>query len=181
MILGRKEQVMKVQSTQETIISDEAAIRSIPYQLIKGWNEGSGNGFAAPFTDDADFVAFEGTHLKGRREITSFHQQIFDTIVKGSRLEGEIKFVRFLSPELAYMHSVVRVTMPGESNPYPGRDSMQLFVVAKHNGEWRVEALQNSRILTTERQSLSDHLDALPVETQHKVVDFVASLKQSQM
>ena len=172
---------MEVQLTQEMSIADEAAIRSIPYQLMEAWNEGSGKGFAAPFTDDADFVAFEGTHIKGRSEINSFHQQIFDTVVKGSHLEAEVKFVRLLNPELAYMHSVVRVTMPGESKPLPGRDSMQLFVVAKHNGEWKVEAVQNSRILTLERQTLSDHLDSLPEATQHKVVDFVASLKQSQM
>ena len=34
----------------------------------------------APFTDDADFVVFEGTHLKGRQQIASFTQQIFDTV-----------------------------------------------------------------------------------------------------
>ena len=36
-----------------------------------------------------------------------FHQQAFDTVVKGSRLEGEVKFVRFLSPQLAVMHSAL--------------------------------------------------------------------------
>jgi hypothetical protein len=39
--------------------------------------------------DGADFVAFEGTHLKGRQELASFHRPIFGTVVKGSRLEGE--------------------------------------------------------------------------------------------
>ena len=72
-------------------------------------------GLRRPFTDDADFVAFEGTHLKGRQEIASFHQRIFDTLVKGSRLEGEVKFVRFLSPQLAVMHSVVKTILPGQA------------------------------------------------------------------
>ena len=36
--------------------------------------------------------------LEGRQELAVFTQQIFDTVVKGSRLEGEVKFVRFLSP-----------------------------------------------------------------------------------
>jgi uncharacterized protein (TIGR02246 family) len=92
---------------------DEDAIRAIHQQMIDAWNSGSGTAFAAPFTNDADFVVFEGTHLKGRQEIASFTQQILDTVVKGSRLEGEVKFVRFLSPQLAVMHSLVRTTLRG--------------------------------------------------------------------
>jgi hypothetical protein len=29
--------------------------------MIDAWNTGNGAAFAAPFTDDADFVVFEGT------------------------------------------------------------------------------------------------------------------------
>jgi hypothetical protein len=44
--------------------SDEAAIRALYEQLMGGWNSGDGNAFAAPFADDADFVAFDRTsHL----------------------------------------------------------------------------------------------------------------------
>ena len=60
--------------------ADENAIRAIIHQrMIDAWNAGDAAAFAAPFTDEADFVAFEGTHLKGRREIALFHQRIFDT------------------------------------------------------------------------------------------------------
>jgi uncharacterized protein (TIGR02246 family) len=77
--------------------------------MIDAWNAGAGAAFAVPFTDEADLVAWKGTHLKGRQQIASFTQRIFDTVVK----EGEVKFVRFLSPVLAMMHSVVRVTLSG--------------------------------------------------------------------
>ena len=52
----------------------EDAIRAIHQQMIDAWNTSSGMAFATPFTDDVDFVAFEGTHLKGCQEIASFHQ-----------------------------------------------------------------------------------------------------------
>jgi uncharacterized protein (TIGR02246 family) len=123
--------------------ADEDAIRAIHQQMIDAWNAGDGTAFAAPFTDDADFVAFEGTHLKGRREIALFNQRIFDTVMKGSRLGGEVKFVRILSPGLAVMHSVVRVTLSGQTEASPGRDSMQLTVVTKRDGQWRGEALRH--------------------------------------
>jgi uncharacterized protein (TIGR02246 family) len=168
----------QVTQTLPTNSADEAAISAIHLQMIDAWNKGSGEAFAASFTEDADFVAFEGTDLKGRREIASFHQQIFDTVVKGSRLQGEVKFVRFLSPQLAVMHGVVRMTLPGQTEPSPGQDSMQIFVVMKRGGDWCVEALLNARRLTMERQLFSDAFDSLPAEAQRQVTDLVASLNE---
>jgi uncharacterized protein (TIGR02246 family) len=167
-------------NTQSINTADEEAIRAIPLQMADGWNQGSGAGFAAPFTETADFIAFEGTHLKGRQVIEEFHQQIFDTEVKGTRLEAEAKFVEFLSPDRAILHAVARVALPGESETSPSRDSMQLFVVRKYGSEWRVDAVLNARQLTLERQYMMDEFDALPAEAQRQVLDLIASLKQSE-
>ena len=171
---------MKSQSTETPTnnAADEEAIRAILRQMIDAWNRGNGEAFAAPFAENADFVVFEGTRLKGRQEIASFSQRIFDTVMKGSRLEGEVKFVRFLSPQMALLHSVNRATLPGETEPSPGHDSMQLYVVTKRDGEWRAEGLLNARIVTLERQYFLDDVDALPAEDQRQVTDLVASLKR---
>jgi uncharacterized protein (TIGR02246 family) len=169
---------MNSPGAQLSTIKDEAAISEIPLQLIDAWNNGSGSAFAAPFSENADFVVFEGTHLKGRQSIESFHQKIFDTVVKGSRLEGGAKFIKFLSSQVAVMHAGVRVTLPGQSQPSAGRDSMQIFVVTKRDGDWRVEVVQNSRIVTLQRQAFLDDLDSLSAEAQRQVADLVASLKQ---
>jgi uncharacterized protein (TIGR02246 family) len=171
---------MDSQITTQTA-ADEDAIRAIHQRMIDAWNAGNAEAFAAPFTDEADFVAFEGTHLKGRREIASFHQRIFDTVVKGTHLQGEVKFVRFLSAALAVMHSKVRVTLQGQTEASPSRDSMQLTVVAKRDGEWRGEGLMNARRLTMERQIFLDDMDSLPAEAQRQVTDLVASLKKHQL
>jgi hypothetical protein len=45
--------------------ADEDAIRAIHRRMIDAWNAGDALAFAAPFKDEADFVAFEATHLKG--------------------------------------------------------------------------------------------------------------------
>jgi uncharacterized protein (TIGR02246 family) len=106
---------MNSQTTQTRVpnAADENAIRAIHQRMIDAWNAGDGAAFAAPFSDGADFVVWDGTHLKGRQQIASFTQRVFDTVAKGSRLEGEVKFVNFLSPQLAVVHSAVRVTLPG--------------------------------------------------------------------
>src|SRR5262249_280808 len=92
-----EEQTMNSQTTTQTA-TDEDAIRAIHQRMIDAWNAGDGAAFAAHLTDDADFVGWQGTHLKGRQEIASFTQRVFDTVVTGSHLEGEVIFVRLLSP-----------------------------------------------------------------------------------
>src|SRR5262249_12215865 len=158
--------------------ADEDAIRAIHRRMIDAWNASNGAAFAAPFTDEADFVAWEGTHLKGRQHIASFTQRIFDTVMKGSHLKGEVKFVRFLSSVLAVMHSVVRVSLRGQTEASPSRDSMELTVVTKRDGKWCGEVLMNARRLTMERQLFLDDLDSLPEDAQRQVSDLVASLKK---
>jgi uncharacterized protein (TIGR02246 family) len=159
--------------------ADEAAIRAIPQQMAEAWNQGHIETFAAPFTESAEFVEFEGTHLKGRQAIAEFHQQIYDKGAKGMRLKIEVKFVHFLDPQLAVMHTVAKAILPGQTEPSPSRDSMESFVVRKEDGEWRIEAFQNARKLTLERQFFLDDLDALPAEAQREVTNLVSSLKQS--
>jgi uncharacterized protein (TIGR02246 family) len=126
--------------------ADEAAVRALYQQLMDGWNQGSGDAFAAVFTEDGDLVAFEGTHFKGRQEIAPFHQRLFDKWLKGSRLVGEVKDVRFLSPDVALMHAVGGTVLRGKSEPVPERDSIQTLVATRQDGEWRLAAFQNTRL-----------------------------------
>jgi uncharacterized protein (TIGR02246 family) len=126
--------------------ADEAAVRALYQQLMDGWNQGSGDAFAAVFTEDGDLVGFDGTHFKGRQEIAPFHQQLFDKWLKGSRLVGEVKDVRFLSPDVALMHAVSGTVMRGKSEPVPERDSIQTLVATRQDGEWRLAAFQNTRL-----------------------------------
>ena len=68
----------KSKKTLDPKSDDEAAIRTLYQQMIDGWNKGSGQAFAAPYTDDSDFIGFDGTYMKGRQQIDSFHQELFD-------------------------------------------------------------------------------------------------------
>jgi uncharacterized protein (TIGR02246 family) len=126
--------------------ADEAAVRALYQELMDGWNRGSGEDFGAVFTEHGDLVAFDGTHFKGRGEIAPFHQELFDKWLKGSRLVGKVKDVRFLSPDVAVMHAVGSTVMRGKSEPSPERDSIQTLVAVRQDGEWRLAAFQNTRV-----------------------------------
>ena len=156
---------------------DKALLADIPMQMVAAWNRGDADAFAAPFTDTANFVGFEGTHLRGREEIAAFHRQIFATVVKGTDLEGGVRFVRLLATDRAVIHSWVRYTnLPGVHPTTPGRDSMQLYVATKRAGQWSIDALQNSRQLTLEQQELLDTIESLPDDARRQLPDLLASL-----
>jgi uncharacterized protein (TIGR02246 family) len=88
---------------------DEAAIRALYQQKIDGWNAGNGKAFAAPYIDESDYIGFDGTYLKGRQEIASLHQMLFDKFVKGSRLVGKIRSIRFLTSDIAIVVCIYKV------------------------------------------------------------------------
>ena len=137
---------MQTQTIPSIVSSDEAAIRDLYYQLMAGWNHGSGEAFAAPFTETADFVAFDGSRFKGRQAIAQFHQPVFDTHLKGTRLVGDVTGVRFLSSEIALVHALGGTVMRGKSAPTADRDSIQTLVAIKSGGQWRLDAFQNTRV-----------------------------------
>lgn len=113
---------------------------------MDGWNRGSGEALAAPFAEDGHLVAFDGTHFEGRREIASFHQPLFDIWLKGTRLVGQVKSVRFLNADVALMHVIGSTVMRGESKPSPVRDSIQTLVATRRDGQWKLAAFQNTRL-----------------------------------
>ena len=144
---------------------DEDAIRALYQQKIDGWNSGNGKAFAAPYTEDSDYIGFDGTYLKGREEIASLHQMLFDKFVKGSRLVGKIRRIRFLTSNIAIVVAVGGTVMAGQSDIDPERNSIHMLVAIKQNGKWRFTAFQNSRAQfigrPQEAQALTDELRQL--------------------
>lgn len=126
--------------------SDEALVNSVYAQLMEGWNAGCGAAFAAPFAEDSDLVAFDGTHFNGRQAIIDFQQPLFDRWLKGTRLVGEVQSVRFLNPDIAVMHAIDGTLMRGKLKPDPARDSIQTLVAVRSVGRWQLAAFQNTRL-----------------------------------
>jgi uncharacterized protein (TIGR02246 family) len=125
---------------------DEAEIRALYQKLIDGWNAGSGEAFGEPLTEDADFVAFDGTYFKGRQAVVDFQNVLFKKHLKGSRLTGKVSSVRFLTESVALMHAIGGTVMPGSRKASPARNSIQTLVAVKRSSSWRLAAFQNTRI-----------------------------------
>jgi uncharacterized protein (TIGR02246 family) len=126
--------------------ADEAAIRKLFGLLLDYWGGGDGEAYGSRFTEDADYVAFDGTRTRGRQEISASHQRLFDKFLKGTRLTGRVLSIKFPSPDVALVHATGGTVMRGKTRPSPERDSIQTLVAVREGAEWRFAAFHNSRV-----------------------------------
>ncbi len=134
--------------TQDDHAEDEAAIRGLINQVQEGWNKGDGAAFAAPFADDADYVVVDGRHAKSRQAIAGGHQQIFDTIYKGSRNTATVLGVRFLREDVAIAHITWHLVVPPGGAIREGR-AFNTMVLTRDDDRWRISAFQNTPIASS--------------------------------
>ena len=126
--------------------TDELKIRALFEDLLGDWGRGDGEAYGSRFTEDADYVAFDGTHTRGRQEIAASHQQLFDRFLKGTRLTGRVLSIKFPGPDVALVHATGGTVMRGKTKPSPERDSIQTLVAVREGAEWRFAAFHNSRV-----------------------------------
>jgi uncharacterized protein (TIGR02246 family) len=125
---------------------DRAEIASLARRMTAAWNRGDGEAYAALFTDDSDYIAFDGTHLRGRTANARHHQALYDTVLRGSRLvfEGDPE-IRFIGPDVAVMHAMGSVLLPWQDAVTAKRRSNQTYVVVRRPEGWRITAFHNTR------------------------------------
>jgi uncharacterized protein (TIGR02246 family) len=124
---------------------DESAIRDLLQRLGEAWDRGDADAYASLFTEDADYAVFDGTHLKGRQEISDTHRPLFERFMKGSCLFTESSSMRFLSPDVALIHSKGAVLRTRQKHPSSRRLSVQTMVAVRGEEGWRFVAFQNTR------------------------------------
>ncbi len=126
--------------------TDEARIRALFEDLLADWGRGDGEAYGSRFTEDADYVAFDGTRTRGRAEIAASHQELFDKWLEGTRLTGRIEGLRFLGPDAALVHATGGTVMAGKTEPSPERGSIQTLVAVREDDEWCFAAFHNTRV-----------------------------------
>lgn len=114
-------------------------------RLEQAWNAGDGTAYGEPFTVDADFVTIRGDHMSGRPTIVAGHQQIFDTIYRGSTNRTRVLGARQLDDNVILAQ--VKATLNAPSGPLAGEhDALASVVLIDVEGDWRIAAFHNTLI-----------------------------------
>jgi uncharacterized protein (TIGR02246 family) len=126
-------------------VNDVQLLTKIVKQLEEAWNVADAQAFAEPFADDADFVHILGAHYKGRETIQHGHQQIWDTIYKGSRTVYEIEGMRMIRPDVAIVFVLGTVTMDGGENQKVIQ-ARPTIILEKSGDLWQIVTFQNTLV-----------------------------------
>lgn len=123
---------------------DEAAIRAIIADLADAWTRGDGTAWGKAFTEDADFTVWNGLYVKGRAAIARSHDSIFSTIYKDTKLQVNVRSIRFLRDDVAVVHTEGSVVPKAEEFPTVTQ-VVPVFIFTKANGKWLIAVFQNTR------------------------------------
>ena len=115
-------------------------------RMCASWTAGDAVGYGACFTEDSDYVSYDGTRARGRHAMVDNHQRLFAGVLSGSALVRRVEAVRHLRPGVAVLHATGSVLMPWRSSLPRRRLSRQTLVAVEEGGAWRIAALHNGRV-----------------------------------
>jgi uncharacterized protein (TIGR02246 family) len=90
-------------------------------------------------------VAFDGSRRNKADSIAS-HENLFRTVLYGSRLTGAVESIRFVTPDVAVVHLTGSVVEGWRQQMRRRRLSRQTMVVVRRDGRWQVTAFHNTRV-----------------------------------
>lgn len=126
--------------------NDRKAIEQLFQEMYSAWTANDAARYAACFEPDVDYVAFDGTHVKGRAENERLHRALYEGVLRGTRLEGQLVQLRALTPEVVLAHATGAVVFPWHKDVPKNRRSIQTLVLVKRDGRWLAAAFQNTRV-----------------------------------
>lgn len=125
---------------------DRQAIAQLFHDMYEAWTNNEPKRYAECFEPDADYVAFDGTHIKGRAENERLHRALWNGVLKGTRIEGAPVQLRPLTPDVVLAHATGAVVFPWQRSVPKNRLSIQTLVLVKREGRWLGAAFQNTRV-----------------------------------
>jgi len=126
--------------------TDDRQIQELFGRLVQAWTDNEAVAYGACFTEDCDYVSYDGTRATGRLDMQNAHDQLFRGVLAGSALVGDVESIRHVAPGVAIVHGTASVLMPWRSKLPKRRLSRQTLVAVRTDRGWRFTALHNGRV-----------------------------------
>ena len=125
--------------------TDEDAIQEIEFRFNEAWGRHDADDMVESLVDDAQFVTVNGAWTKTRAEYLDLMRRLHGPTgpFRASTRETPIMNIRFLTPDVAIMHSQFHIY--GDIDE-PARTGIGTRVVRRLNGRWRTVAVQNTDV-----------------------------------
>ncbi len=126
--------------------ADETAVRNVPQAFAAAWAKHDGHQLARIMSEDVDFVNVGGDWLHGRTDFELYHARLLSGRFKDSTLMPLDTAVRFLRPDVAFLHWSWKIQGDRNEDGTARRPRFGIFtmVVEKLGGEWLIVEAQNT-------------------------------------
>lgn len=118
-------------------------INALLDEIHAAWQAGDAEAFAQAFSEDALFVAFNGSRLRGRSAIADFHAPAFATVLRGSRLVIDLVDIRTLSDGIYLVSTSGGPAKPGDKDGVP---ETQSYLFRDFGERWAIVFFQNTPV-----------------------------------
>lgn len=152
--------------------TDDEQLRAMFDRLCRAWTDGDAQAYGACFTEDCDYVAFDGSLTRGAGAVADSHDRLFRGVLTGTALVGEVASIRHLSDGVALLHGTGSVLVAWRSRPPKGRATRNTIVAVRTPQGWRIAAIHNGRI----RPVTVPAPDSLPSRAARGLVRLTGSL-----
>ncbi|MFI6816058.1 SgcJ/EcaC family oxidoreductase [Nonomuraea sp. NPDC050328] len=129
-----------------TLTTDDTQIKNLFRAFKQAWTDNDAHAFGALFTDDSDYISYDGTIARGRRQHQHNHDLLFRGVLAGSTLVGDLESIRYITPEVAIVYGTASVLMPWRSKLPKRRLSRQTIVLVRTPTGWKISAIHNGRV-----------------------------------
>ena len=121
---------------------DETAMRAVLDEVYSAWAANDADAFVAPYAERATAV-HTGNYMQDREAIHATMAEVFAGVLKGSRGIHDVQSIRFVAADAAIVISRGAILLAGQAEPAAESRTRDGWVLAKHDGAWRVEAFHN--------------------------------------
>ena len=136
--------------TRAQSLRDAGAVRNLITAYTEAWDQADAATLAGFYEQSGDLVIPTGQVFSGPHAIGSFYAQAFEHGYKGSRGEGTIVRLRFVTPEVVLLDGVWSIT----GAHFDGKESVPergvfTALVVKSNERWLIRALREQTSATS--------------------------------
>jgi uncharacterized protein (TIGR02246 family) len=112
-------------------------------KYIDGWNRRDAQAMAKLVTEDALIIGYDGSIMKGAKELEAVIAQIFKDHPTGEFI-AIVKEVQFLNPTTAILRAIVGMLPRGYKDINPSVNAHQVMTAVEINGEFKMAHFQNT-------------------------------------
>jgi uncharacterized protein (TIGR02246 family) len=152
--------------------ADDRQLTALFDRMCAAWTTGDATAYAACFTEDCDYISFDGNRARGRAAVLDSHHKLFTGVLYRSALVGHVETIHHLTDNVAIIHATGSVQVAWRKKLPRRRLTRNTITAIRTPDGWSAAAIHNGRI----RPLTIPDPDSMPAKIAHSLVRITTAL-----